>query len=239
MSRADRLLELTMLLKSRQETTVAALAQDLDVSRRTVFRDLGALRAQGWRIEADPGPGGGVRLDRESGLMAVRFSLDEIIGLWIAAHLSASVTSALWGSSARSALNKLLVTLPPERRRSLRRMLKRVVVGQPASPAVRDSLGSTQAELSRLVEQAFSQGRCLSFSYTDRRGGRSRRTVEVHGVLVELPAWYLLTVDRSLGQTRLFRFDRIRQARLLTARFDPDVRDVYQAWLNNRDHHAT
>ncbi len=232
MSRADRLIELTALPKSRQETTVASLAQDLGVSRRTLFRDLSTLREQGGRIVADPGPGGGVRLDRESGLMAVRFSFDEIIGLWIAAHLSASVTSALWGGRARSALNKLLATLPNERRRSLRRMLNRVVVGQPAGAAVRDSLGDTQSELSRLVERAFSEGRCLSFSYTNRQGEQRRRTVEVHGILVELPAWYLLTVDRSLGETRLFRFDRIRQARLLTARFDPEARDVYQEWLD-------
>ncbi len=215
---------------------MASLAADLDVSRRTLFRDLSTLRAQGWRIEADPGPGGGVRLDRDSGLMAVRFSFDEIIGLWIAAHLSASITSALWGGSARSALNKLLATLPHERRRSLRRMLKRVVVGQPASAAVRQSLGATQLELSRLVERAFSEGRCLSFLYTDRQGEQSRRTAEVHGIFVEVPAWYLLTVDRSLGETRLFRFDRIRQARLLTARFDPEARDVYQEWLASRGH---
>jgi len=211
---------------------VASLAQDLEVSRRTVFRDLATLREQGWRIDADTGPGGGVRLDRESGLMAVRLSFDEIIGLWIAAQLSASVTSVLWGAGARSALNKLLQTLPKERQTSLRRMLKRVIVGQPATAAVRDSLGPTQPQLSRLVEQAFAQGRCLSFSYTDRRGRQSRRTAEIHGLLVELPAWYLLTVDRSLGETRLFRFDRIRQARLLTARFDPDARDVYREWLS-------
>ena len=211
---------------------MASLAQDLEVSRRTVFRDLATLREQGWRIDADTGPGGGVRLDRESGLMAVRLSFDEIIGLWIAAQLSASVTSVLWGAGARSALNKLLQTLPKERQTSLRRMLKRVIVGQPATAAVRDSLGPTQPQLSRLVEQAFAQGRCLSFSYTDRRGRQSRRTAEIHGLLVELPAWYLLTVDRSLGETRLFRFDRIRQARLLTARFDPDARDVYREWLS-------
>ncbi len=115
-------------------------------------------------------------------------------------------------------------------------MLNRVVVGQPATQAVRDSLGPTQAELSLLVEQAFAQGWCLSFSYTDRRGRQTRRTAEIHGLLVELPAWYLLTIDRDLGSTRLFRFDRIRQARLLTARFDPEARDVYQEWLNNNDH---
>ena len=52
-------------------------------------------------------------------------------------------------------------------------------------------------------------------------------------MFVELPAWYLLTIDRDLGETRLFRFDRIRQARLLTARFDPEARDVYREWLSN------
>ncbi len=236
MSRLDRLLELSALLKTRQETTVAALAQSLGVSRRTVFRDLATLREQGWRIEADTGPGGGVRLDAESGVMAVKFSFDEIIGLWLAARLSASVTSVLWGASARSALNKLLATLPQERRRSLRRMLKRVVVGRPATPAVREGLGPTQEGLPRLVEQAFAQGRCLGFSYTDRRGRQTRRIAEVHGLLVELPAWYLLTIDRGLGETRLFRFDRVHHARLLTARFDPEARDVYREWLNASGH---
>lgn len=54
--------------------------------------------------------------------------------------------------------------------------------------------------------------------------------------LVEAPAWYLFTIDRGLGETRLFRLDRIRGARLLTAQFDPEARDVCREWVNNNGH---
>lgn len=234
MSAADRLHELLAFLRGHETTTVEELSGAFGVSRRTIFRDLARLREQGWHIHAETGPGGGVRLDRDHGFWAVQFSVKEIIGLWIAARLSASVTALPWGANARAGLDKLLGSLPPDRRRSLKRMLTRVVVGRPATAAVRAQLGSTNPELLSLVEKAFAEGRCLGFAYVDRRGRASRREVEVHGLIVEVPAWYLLTLDRSIRpepQIRLFRLDRMHQARLLTATFDPTAKDVYRTWL--------
>jgi predicted DNA-binding transcriptional regulator YafY len=205
------------------------------VSERTVLRDLATLRGQGVPIEAQSGPGGGLRLERDRGIVAVHFALDELIALWLAATLSASATSLPWNDAARRGLHKVLACLPKERARALRALVKRVVVGRPASPQIYADLGKTPPELLSAVEECFTRGLCLAFDYVDRHGAPTRRTVEPHGLLVETPAWYLLTRDVEKAAVRMFRIDRIRQARVLRDRpFQPDLEAVFCEWKAQR-----
>ncbi|MEZ4427531.1 MAG: WYL domain-containing protein [Nannocystaceae bacterium] len=228
MSRADRILDVLELLRAREATTVDAIAEALGVSRRTVLRDLSLLRARGWPIVGEPGPGGGVRLERERGVAAVHLGSDEVISLWLCAKLSVSVGSLPWSAAARSALDKVLASVPDGRRRALRRLLSRVVIGRPATPRIRAELGAPAPELLPAIERAFTGGCCLAFSYIDRHGRASRRRVEPHGLLLEAPAWYLLARDVESDGARMFRMDRIRRARVLTERtFQPDLEGLH------------
>jgi predicted DNA-binding transcriptional regulator YafY len=223
MVRVDRVFELLEYLRARDATTVATIARDLGVSRRTVLRDLATLRERGWPIRGDAGPGGGVVLDRDRGLTAVHLSGDEIAALWLAAQLSASVSALPWNRAARSALNKAFASLPIPRAKILRRLVRRVVVGRPASARVRDELTSVAPDLLTAFERAFADDACLGFDYTDRHGRSSHRIVEPHGLLIEAPAWYILARDTATGAARTFRMDRIRRAIALPQhRFVPD-----------------
>ncbi|MGC4120048.1 MAG: WYL domain-containing protein [Myxococcales bacterium] len=86
-------------------------------------------------------------------------------------------------------------------------------------------------ELLSAVEECFTRGLCLAFDYVDRRGTPTKRTVEPHGLLVETPAWYLLCRDVEKRAVRMFRIDRIRQARVLNDRpFLPDLEAVFREW---------
>jgi predicted DNA-binding transcriptional regulator YafY len=223
MGRVDRVLDLLEYLRAHDATTVAVIARDLDVSARTVLRDLATLRARGWPIRAEGGPGGGVLLDRDRGVSAVHLSGDEIASLWLAAQLSASLSVLPWSAAARSALDKAFASLPPGRARTLRQLLRRVVVGRPATPRVRQELASPPPELLSSFEAAFAQDACLAFAYTDRHGRTTERVVEPHGLLLEAPAWYILARDTATAEARMFRMDRVRRARVLPDRkFKPD-----------------
>ena len=228
MSRVDRLQELAELLRACESTTVAELARELDVSRRTVLRDLATLRAHGTPITGEAGPGGGVRLERGRGVTAVHLSVAEITSLWLAARLSRGATNLPWADAASSALAKLLGSVPKEKARELRSLCRRVVVGPPAGAAVQESAGGPPTELLRLFEEAFSRGLGLGLHYVDREGRSSARRIEPHGLLVEPPVWYVLARDVDKAAPRMFRMDRISRPRVLhDLRFRPDLGLVY------------
>jgi len=215
-------MDLADLLRGHDETTVQSLADELAVSRRTLLRDLAALRERGIPIRGETGPGGGIRLEGSRGLTAVHVSVAEIVSLWLAARLSASASVLPWSEAARTGLAKLLGSLPDQRARELRGLCRRVVVGPPASATLRSGAGSPPAELVRLFEEAFSSGTGLGFHYTDRVGANSVRRIEPHGLLVETPVWYVLAHDADKGEARTFRMDRISRPRLLgELRFQP------------------
>lgn len=217
-------MELADLLRGREATTVAALAEELGVSRRTLLRDLASLRERGLPITGEAGPGGGVRLEGDRGLAAVHLSLGEIVALWLGARLSQAASDLPWGEAAGSAMAKLLASLPLPKARALRALCTRVVVGPPPSAAVRAGAGAPPRELLGLFEQAFSTGVGLGFHYTDREGRRTVRRVEPHGLLAEPPVWYVLARDADKGEPRMFRMDRIARPRLLPeVAFQPDV----------------
>jgi predicted DNA-binding transcriptional regulator YafY len=235
MSRAERLMDLAELLKSREGTSVAALAAELGVSRRTALRDLAALRRRGLPITGEAGPGGGVRFEGDRGVTAVHLSLAEVASMWLAARLAREATDLPWGNAARSGLTKLLASLPRARAQALRALCRRVVVGPGASANVRQGAGRPPQELLGLFEGAFSSGLGLGFQYVDRAGRASLRRVEPHGLLVEPPVWYVLEMDLDKREPRTFRMDRIVRPRLLTeVRFRPNL-DLVLTQLPDRE----
>lgn len=217
-------MDLADRLRGAGSSTVAELAVELGVSRRTLLRDLALLRERGIPISGEPGPGGGVRLEGERGVTAVHLSLGEIVTLWLAARLSQAGSELPWGSAASSGLAKLLASLPRARAAALRALCRRVVVGPPASTSVSASAGKPPSELLGLFEQAFSSGTALAFQYRDREGKGTQRRVEPHGLLVQSPVWYVLGRDIDKDAPRTFRMDRITQPRLLAGHhFRPDA----------------
>lgn len=220
-------MELGDLLRGRETTTVDELAEELRVSRRTVLRDLAALRDRGLPISGETGPGGGVRLEGDRGVAAVHLSLTEIVAIWLGARLSQATSDLPWGDAADAAMTKLLASLPVNKARALRALCKRVVVGTPASATIRAGAGSTPKELLRLFEEAFSTGTGLGFHYTDREGRKTVRRIEPHGLLSETPVWYILSRDVDKAEPRMFRMDRISRPRLLAdVSFRPDERMI-------------
>jgi predicted DNA-binding transcriptional regulator YafY len=235
MPRAERILQLTDMLRGRETTTVKDLATELGVSRRTLLRDLACLRDRGMPIDGQAGPGGGVRLDGDRGQAAVHLSITEVVALWLGARLSRCASDLPWSEDANSGMSKLLGGLPTKKARALRALCRRVIVGQPASAHIRAGAAAAPRELLSLFEAAFSNGVGLGFVYSDREGRQSQRRVEPHGLLVEPPVWYVLSRDVDKEEPRTFRMDRIARPRILAdILFRPDI-TVIQAQLPDQD----
>lgn len=215
MVRVERVERLRELLMASDRTTVIELAASMGVSVRTMRRDLAYLRERGLDIEGEAGSGGGIRLRRDRGVTAVHMTFDEIIALWTAASLMRRASALPWSGAAKSALEKLLASVPSQRAKELRGLLRRVMIGPPASDRVAQSARASDTELLPCVEDALRRRYAISFDYEDREGRRSRRITEPHGLLIQPPVWYILAFDVEKSEPRMFRMDRISRVAAL------------------------
>ncbi len=205
------------------------LALQLEVSVRTVRRDVRLLRARGMDIEGDRGRGGGIRFARFAPLPPLQLDAQQAVGLWLSVQIARRVSGLPFSRGSHAALNKVLAALPPERRLQLRQLCRRIIVGSGASEAMRESFGEMAPSLLDAFERCFREGICLGFRYTDRGGATTQRRVEPHGIFVRPPFWYVLAVDidKPVGDAqRMFRMDRIANPRPFGRRFEASMEVV-------------
>jgi predicted DNA-binding transcriptional regulator YafY len=223
--RAERLDALIAEIRAQEGVSMQELADRLGVHVRTIRRDVRALRARGIDIEADRGRGGGIRFARSAPLPPLRLDVQQAVALWLAVEIARGVSGLPFSQGGRTGLNKVFGALPPERRAQLRQLCRRIVIGAPASDAMRESVGEMTPVLLDAFERCFREGACMGFGYVDRHGTRSQRRIEPHGIFVRLPFWYVLAVDVDLegpdSTRRMFRMDRIDNPRLLRRSFTP------------------
>src|SRR6266487_186597 len=205
MDRRDQLLR---LLRRRADWTVAGLAGQLGVSRRTVLRDLGGLREAGFDLATFSGPGGGVRLNPTSIMITSQLRAAEAVP---------------FAAGAEHALARIEQALPASRAAELRSLRQRILVGGPSADARPAAFDPTLVEA---FETAFTTTRLLAFTYRDQQGRSAKRQVEPHGLLVRPPLWYVLAWDTGKNAPRLFRADRISAPAVVDHTFVPRPSDL-------------
>lgn len=208
MDTAARRETLVRVMRRTGHTTVSELAWDLGVSRRTVLRDLMALRDRGFVILAESGPGGGVSIDPSSVLVATQLAADEVVALVLSVAMIRAAPWMPFAAPADAALSKIEAALSPERVGELRRLMERIMVGDPMHD-VTLAVGRVDPDLLQRFERAFSQKRVLCFDYRDRYARTSHRRVEPHALLVRAPVWYVVAWDTQKDEPRTFRMDRM------------------------------
>jgi predicted DNA-binding transcriptional regulator YafY len=211
--------EVLGLLSDGESWTGARLAGRLGVGLRTVRRAVARLRAEGIVIEADSGPGGGMRLLRRAGLPRLRLEHEEAVGLLLSLAVAESLGLALLGKALRPLRAKLGQTLREQERGSLGLLRRRILVGAPASPAVRESWRRPAPDAAQALQDAFVSRSVVRFDYRDERQHASTRHVEPQYLLLNHPAWYLLGYDRGRSAGRTFRIDRIGNVSVTGERF--------------------
>lgn len=197
------------ILRRSLTATVDELAGEVGVSRRTVLRDIGALRDQGFVIHSECGPGGGVQLDPRSVQSASQLTVIEVFALLISVATMQSARNFPFSDLADAGLAKIEKALPSEKVRELRALLDCLHVGQLSPKQDISNLGAIDAALLPAFEAAFLQQRRLSFTYQDAKGVRSDRAVEPQAMLILPPIWYLVGWDPTPADFRHFRMDRI------------------------------
>lgn len=210
MQRSKRLFALAEYLRSRRTgVTARDLAVRFNVTQRTIFRDLDALRAAEFPLNGERGRGGGVVLDRSYALPPVNFTAREAALIIAACEWLARMKVLPFTETLNSALDKVRAALSASAQRKLIEHLKTLeFVGVPArtcKPAVQ-----------RAVERAWFESAVLRIDYAGRQGTTTRR-VRLRTVIMERGETLLNCVDLDKGEPRQFRLDRIEHASVLRA----------------------
>jgi predicted DNA-binding transcriptional regulator YafY len=220
-SRADRLDLLLRMIGDRPGVTAGEAAHDLGQSVRTIFRDIDALRRRGYPIESSRGRGGGLRLSPRWGLGRVTLSRDEALGTLLALAVSSQVGFPLFGNDIARARRRIVDAFPSDERRRLAPLRDRILVGAPASAAVRRSYAEPEPECMRALQRGFIEARQLHVTYRAEGGALSARPIEPQALVINWPAWYVLAYDHLREAPRTFRVDRFHRVRAEGERFTP------------------
>src|SRR4051812_4389528 len=211
---SSRLLTLLSLLQARRDWAGAELAERLQVSGRTIRRDVERLRALGYPVQALTGPAGGYRL--RAGTAMPPLLLDEEEAVAIAVGLGTAARASVTGIEETSirALLKLEQVLPAHLRRRVAALAVATVAPAAVGPTVDPQQLTTIAAACRDAER-------LRFEYSSRAGTRTRRDVEPHALVNRGRRWYLVAWDRGRGEWRTFRVDRLERPAPAGVRFAP------------------
>ena len=196
-------------LRRSGTATVDVLAAELGVSRRTVLRDIVALRDEGFVIHGEPGRGGGLQLDPQSMQTTTRLAVAEVFALLISVATMRAAGYLPFAGLADAGLAKIEKTLPPEKIRDLRRFLTCLHVGRVSPLQDLSDLGTLDPDLFPAFETAFLDRLYLRFDYHDAKGRKTAREVEPQAMLILPPLWYLVAWDSARADFRHFRMDRI------------------------------
>lgn len=205
-------------LRRNGTLTVGALASMVGASRRTILRDLAALRAQGFIIHAEAGPGGGVQLDPSSVQTTPRLSVPEVFALLISVAAMRAGGNLPFAALADAGLAKIEKALPPEKVRDLRRFLDCLHVGKLSPEQDMSDVRPMDPAVLPAFETTFLQRSPLRFQYRDAQGVQTAREVEPQAVLILPPLWYLVAWDPVRDGFRHFRMDRISQPETVAGR---------------------
>ncbi|WP_405149026.1 WYL domain-containing protein [Sphaerisporangium sp. NBC_01403] len=218
-----RLLSLLSLLQVRRDWPGALLAERLDISPRTVRRDVDRLRELGYPIVAFKGPDGGYRLDAGTELPPLLFDDEQAVALAIALQIATTTGAGIEEAAAR-ALNTVRQVMPAR----LRRRIDTLQVTAVERPAIRPD-PQVDSSVLMALSAAVHAREVLRFDYTpasppgvDDNGVQTPpRRVQPHHLVTWGGRWYLVAWDLDREDWRTFRADRITPRTPPGPRFTP------------------
>jgi predicted DNA-binding transcriptional regulator YafY len=227
MRRADRLFQLVQLVRGRRLATGEWLAARLEVSLRTVYRDVADLQAQGVPIEGEAGVG--YRMRAGFDLPPLMFTTDEAKALVACARLAQPRLDAALAEAAEGALSKVLAVLPA----GARAAAESLAVYAPyyeVAPQVRAHLES--------LRTATEARRKVRLHYLDLKDVASERTVRPLGSFYWGAVWTLAAWCETREDFRSFRVDRIERLEPLDDRFRDEAGKTLADLLRREDARA-
>jgi predicted DNA-binding transcriptional regulator YafY len=208
MRRADRLFEIVHHLRGRRLTTAAQLAGWLEVSERTIYRDIADLLASGIPIDGEAGVG--YRLHPDFDLPPLMFNHNEIEALVIGARMVESWGGPTLAQGARTALSKIAAALPKDKR-------IKIETSRLFSPDffINPQMGAQMD----VLRQAIDAHHCVLLDYRDVGSRESQRRVRPLGLFFWGGAWSLGAWCELRNDFRNFRLDRVLNSTVSGERF--------------------
>ena len=230
--RADRLLSLLLLLQTRGRMTAQALAQELEVSERTIYRDVDALGTSGVPVYGERGPEGGYALLDGYRTSLTGLTTDEMRAFFMLS-MPAPLADLGVGADLKAALLKLSAALPSVRRDEEERVCQRFHLdatwwGQGAEPAPHV----------QTIQQAVWQDGRLAISYDLPQAIHIEQVVDAHGLVAKAGVWYL--VYAVSGRLRAVRVSQLQSVRTLDETFvrkSADLAAFWQQWCATVESH--
>jgi predicted DNA-binding transcriptional regulator YafY len=210
---ASRLLTLLSLLQARRDWPGGELADRLEVSIRTIRRDVERLRELGYPVESLTGPAGGYRLSAGTAMPPLLLDDDEAIAIAVGLRTAARASVRGIEETSLRALVKIEQVLPAHLSRRVRALGAATMTLPSAGPTVDPHCLTVLAAACRDSER-------VRFAYRSRDGAASRREVEPHSLVALGRRWYLVAWDGARRDWRNFRLDRITGPAATGARFE-------------------
>ncbi|MGB7340864.1 MAG: YafY family protein [Phototrophicaceae bacterium] len=224
--RADRLLSIMFILQAQGKTTTYTLAEKLEVSRRTILRDIDALNVAGVPIHADAGHGGGVYLDEHYQVSLTGLKESEVRALFVSSSSNPLQDVGL-GQAAEDTLLKLFATLPSLHRHEAERMQQRILL----DPAWWWQTDEPVTYLGIFKEAVFEDYR-VQVRYERGNGRIVEQVIDPYSLVAKASVWYLIAMYD--GSLRTYRMSRFLKAQILTENFERDPEfDLTQYWENH------
>lgn len=199
MNKAERLFQLMSVLQSRRRAVTAEqLADKMNVSVRTIYRDIQALELSGVSISGEPGVG--YMLRPGSQIPPLMFNNDELQSLLVGIQMVRAFTDRELAGAAQKAEDKILAVMPNE--------LKQLAENQPYRIPMLER-DDHKRDIHLLLRQACEQKLKLTFDYSDENQKKSQRTVWPLGMIGWGEVWTLLAWCELRKDYRNFRFDRM------------------------------
>ena len=221
MRRADRLFDIIQTLRTAAHPlTAAALAEKLEVTARTIYRDIAALQAS--RVPIEGAPGLGYVLRRGFDLPPLMFTAEEADAIAIGVRLLRRLRDAKLQRAAESVLAKLAVVVPKPLQPLL--VSAPVYVSDGSTPA---ATGVDPAELRKAIHEA----RKVAITYADEAGRRTHRTIRPIAMAYYVDVTLLGAWCELRNDFRNFRVDRVLGAELLDERFADEAAAFTARWL--------
>jgi len=198
MRRADRLFQIVQYLRAGRLLTAKILAERLEVSERTIYRDIADLQGSGVPIDGEAGVGYLLRQGYD--LPPLMFNRDEMAALVIGARIVSAWGGVKMALAAEEALVKIEAVLPREAQGSLARTPVYTIDFQ---------MGEKLRQRLDILDNAINQRTLLDISYFDAAKDQTKRTIEPLGLYFWGKVWTLVAWCQMRDDFRSFRIDRI------------------------------
>jgi len=209
--RADRLVSIILLLQTRGKMTARALADELEVSRRTILRDINALSISGVPVYSEGGHGGGIALVEEYRTTLTGLNTSEVQSLFVANNDEALRDVGL-GDAGERLLLKLMAALPNAHHSTAEHIRQRLMI-DPTWWWHDASISPFWEE----IQRAVYEDRMIQAEYENFDGEIAERTLAPYSLICKSSVWYLLA-ERD-GELRTYRVNRFHSVRLLDESF--------------------